>query len=355
MNRFNEYLEQISPHIQRDTRNLGREWKSHLLSEITVPEYLHPVLTWFEHCGKGTRGSLVHLAAESFNNPFSSGINSNIKKYAALVELLQNALLVHDDVMDHSNWRRNGLSVPAECASRLHAHNYANAEEKGTGISIALGDHLISWLQQKLVDLTPHEKITKLHSLYTKYQTSTMAGQIQDVANLDLEIDKESITNLYASKTGAYTFTLPLVLGYVATIHTIDFSITLLLECIGQSLGIIMQGLDDEVGFKNKANSYHELATDLENHQPSLWLALMLPLLSHQEKVLLEKIWWGGMVTRDETNYVKQLYEKYQIHQKAQDIYRTEARLAHELINELDLEPKYVKIWHGLVQNTLNP
>lgn len=355
MNRFKEYLEQHSTAIHRDTKKLGKEWKNNLLSEITVPNYLHPVLNWFENCGMGIRGTLVHLAAETFANPYVANNTQHINTYAALVELLQNALLVHDDVMDHSNWRRNGLSVPAECASRLHAHNYPHAEEKGVAISIALGNHIINWIQQKLVDLTPIEKTSKIYTLFTKYQALCMAGQIQDIAHLNLEMDKDTVTNLYSTKTGSYTFTLPLVLGYATTVHTIDLSITLLLECIGQSLGIIMQGMDDEAAFKSGTDTYHELATDLENHQQSLWLALLLPYLSDHEKNFLEKIWWGGMVTRGEVNYVKKLYEKYAIQQKTLELYRTEARLAHELINELDLDPIHAKIWHGLVQNILTP
>ncbi len=355
MNHFKEYLERTSPHIHRDTKNLGREWKSDLLAEITVPEYLRPVLNWFEHCGKGMRGTLVHLSADSFSNTSRANLQPNVKKYAALVELLQNALIVHDDVMDQSNWRRNGLSVPTECATRLHAHNYPRAEEKGNALSIALGDHLISWVQQKLIDFTPTEKAVRLYNLFSKYQTTTMAGQIQDVANLTLQVNKEMIVDVYAAKTGSYTFTLPLVLGYATSSSNLDFSIIILLECIGQSLGIIMQGLDDEAGFSKSDESYHELASDLENHQPSLWLSIMVPLLSEHEKTSLDKIWWGGMVTRGETAFVRQLYEKYEIHSKLTDLYRTEARLAHELINELDIGSEYNKIWHGLVQYILQP
>lgn len=355
MNQFKDYLQRLYPHICKDTKNLGQEWKHDLLTEITVPEYLLPVLNWFERCGKGLRGTLVHLAAESFSIPIRANSHQSLKKYAALVELLQNALLVHDDVMDQSNWRRNGLSVPTECATRLHAHNYPAAEEKGVAISVALGDHLISWLQQKLIDLAPHEQATKLYSLFSKYQTRCMAGQIQDVANLSITVEKEMITDLYAAKTGSYTFTLPLVLGYMVGSPKPDFSIILLLECIGQSLGIIMQSKDDESGFNKTDESYHQLASDLENHQPSLWLSILTPLLSNHEKTFLDKIWWGGMITRGEAAYVRQLYEKYEIHSKLTDLYRTEARIAHELITELELEPTHSKVWHGLVQYIAQP
>lgn len=350
MNHFTEYLQQISKYIRKDTKQLGNEWKNDLLTEITVPEYLAPVLGWFLSCGKGLRGTLVYLAAESFSTIIRSNSHINVKKYAALMELLQNALLVHDDVMDQSNWRRNGLSVPAECAARLHAHNYSAPEEKGKAISIALGDHLISWTQQKIIEFTPHDTAIKLHSLFSKYQAKCMAGQIQDVANLSIVLEKEVVTNIYAAKTGSYTFTLPLVIGYAISSPNPDFSLVILLECLGQSLGILMQGVDDQIGFNNNDKGYHELASDLENHQPSLWLSILVPLLSDHEKTFLDKIWWGGMITRGEAAFVRQLYGKYEIHSKLIDIYRTEARIAHELINELNLESHYNKIWHGLVQ-----
>lgn len=350
MNRFKEYHEQLHPTILRETKQLSREWRKDLLSEISIPEYLLPTLQWFSMCGQGLRGSLLYLANESFNSHRATFSTPHIKKFCALVELLQNALLVHDDVMDNSNWRRNNLSVPAECAAKLHAHRYHDPEKKGVAISLAMSDHLLSWIQQYLINTISIEKSTTLQTLFSKYQTQTMAGQIQDVANLELTQSKETIINLYGNKTGAYTFILPFAFGYASTVQHPDFSIILLLECIGQSLGVIMQGIDDEAGFKRNTTSYHELASDLENHQPSLWLSLLTPQLNDHEKSYLERIWWGGMVTRTEADFVRSLYEKYKIHDQLVDIYRTEARLAHELINELDLEPTYNRLWHGLVQ-----
>lgn len=351
MNRFEAYLEEAQPKIQRETKNLSKVWQKDLLTESVIPDYILPTLNWFGQCGKGLRGTILHLASESFNEYRDTLNPPHVKKYGALVELLQNALLVQDDVMDNSNWRRNGLSVPAECAAKLHAHHYHNPETKGAAISITLSNHLISWIQNNLITLEPKEKSSYLYLLFIKYQTLTMAGQIQDVSNLELLQPRETITTLYANKTGAYTFILPFVLGYAAAVQKTDFSIILLLECIGQSLGIIMQSIDDEAGFKNTDTSYHELASDLENHQPSLWLSLLVPKLTEHEKTCLEKIWWGGMVTRSETDYVRKLYEKYKIHEQLIDTYRTEARLAHELINELGLENSYKKVWHDLVHH----
>lgn len=104
----------------------GRVSTGELLSFLPACDGLAPVLAYaLERPGKGFRSALLYGSASLVGNP----TGPELAMAAALVELLHNGTLLHDDVMDHARVRR---------------HRPSTNRRWGDALAILAGDFLLA-------------------------------------------------------------------------------------------------------------------------------------------------------------------------------------------------------------------
>jgi len=249
--------EALSPYIDRYLTNLieNRAKSDHRLAELYET---------FREAGRGgkcIRGSLVKLGYE-ITLGCSAGECEKILPACAAFEILQTAILGHDDVIDKSPLRRGRNSIWRDLAVGMEARRtMSNVSEAGDrsfddvhyGISqaICLGDAGFI-LANRLVTESSFDSDRKIEAMKTflDVQLNTLDGEMLDVL-LSYEkdySDEEGILKVARLKTAWYTIIGPLRLGAVlggASGELLDA-----MSRYGMFLGTAFQLRDDILGIK---------------------------------------------------------------------------------------------------------
>jgi geranylgeranyl diphosphate synthase, type I len=137
---------------------------------------------------------------------------------AAAMEHFQSWMLIHDDIIDHSEERRGGPTVHRELALR-HAADRAEggSEEYGTGIGITLGDLEEPFTVESILSVTasPAARLATLRE-YARMTRLTAYGQLLDIRNGTLapgDVTEEDVLTVHELKSAVYTVVSPLRIG----------------------------------------------------------------------------------------------------------------------------------------------
>uniref|UniRef100_A0A1A9WRQ1 Polyprenyl synthetase n=1 Tax=Glossina brevipalpis TaxID=37001 RepID=A0A1A9WRQ1_9MUSC len=107
---------QIDPYIilEEDLKDVYDDIRERLFVGTTQPELKEIASYYFDGQGKAFRPMVVFLMAKAINyhlNKESSALLNKQRKLALFAEMAHSASLVHDDVIDQSNYRRGKPSV----------------------------------------------------------------------------------------------------------------------------------------------------------------------------------------------------------------------------------------------------
>ncbi|MDD3237111.1 MAG: polyprenyl synthetase family protein [Candidatus Gastranaerophilales bacterium] len=125
---------------------------------------------------KRLRSLLCFLLVKALNKP----IKKDIIKLAASTELIHNATLIHDDVIDNSDKRRGQKTINAEFDNQL---------------AVIAGDFLLSLALEELISLNRNDII----HIYTKSLTKICSGEIfqyfekNEIVSLEEYIEKSKL------------------------------------------------------------------------------------------------------------------------------------------------------------------
>lgn len=200
----------------------------------------------FASRGKMIRGALVYLGAELYGY---DGPSEPATRLAAVMELLQSFLLIHDDIMDGDLLRRGAPSVFAQYEQLGMEKELSGPRSFGEAMGICAGDVAI-FLATALVahDDVPVRLERPLLRLISTEIARVGLAQMSDVYHgvYPGQVDEQEIIDLYRFKTGRYTFSLPLMCGStIAGAHSDDIRA---LGEVGEGLGIVFQIKDDYIG-----------------------------------------------------------------------------------------------------------
>lgn len=212
--------------------------------------------------GKRLRALLVlggfHLATHRSPEPAVAA--------AAALEHFQSWMLVHDDIIDHSEQRRGGPTVhrTVEQAHRS-AERMGDPAQYGIGIGITLGD-----LQEPftvdaiLASPVPAPRRQRALAEYVRMTRMTAYGQLLDIQNGATPVDDVRELDLllvHRLKTAVYTVASPLRIG--AYLGGGSDALLDDLDAIGIDLGIAFQLRDDVLGAGIDAGAAGKSANDL--------------------------------------------------------------------------------------------
>lgn len=241
-----DYLITQKERIQKSLDNYLLVEAKHIFERHPFGRDVAERLVDFASRGKMIRGALVYLGAELYGY---DGPSEPATRLAAVMELLQSFLLIHDDIMDGDLLRRGAPSVFAQYEQLGMDKELSGPRQFGEAMGICAGDVAI-FLATALVahdDVPVHLERPLLRLISTEIARVGLA-QMSDVYHgvYPGQVDEQEIIDLYRFKTGRYTFSLPLMCGStIAGAHSDDIRA---LGEVGEGLGIVFQIKDDYIG-----------------------------------------------------------------------------------------------------------
>lgn len=213
--------------------------------------------------GKMMRPTLLLLASES------EGTRDNdATSYAAVVELIHLATLVHDDAVDHSVLRRGMPTINA-----LFSHQ----------VSVIMGDFLYSRALMELVRLGDLQRLEVL----ARASNELTIGEIHQLAALDALAFTESDYELLIRAKTAALFAGACEVGALsgAATHRTAF------REYGTQLGMAFQVVDDLLDYtESSATVGKPTGLDLKEHKATLPLIAALPNMAPNERGVVSEL-----------------------------------------------------------------
>ena len=223
--------------------------------------------------GKRLRPSMVFICGWSEGGV----VSRDLVRAAGVVEMVHLATLVHDDIMDRAEIRRNRRTA---------------ARQFGPDAAVLLGDALFS----QALHIASHFPTTEVCRLVAESTRKVCSGEImQTLRRRDINISLEEYRRMIDLKT-AELFRVSCYLGASLTGLTKDFSKGA--DQFGHHLGIAYQIYDDLVDFLGEENQIGKtLGTDLATGKLTLPLMLLLERSSVEEREAIISSFHSGQST----------------------------------------------------------
>lgn len=278
----------LDPAVQQDflktLTSYGDRARETLLQLLPTGEpqaYLYgPMRDYIETSGKGLRPALLLATCEAFG-----GDSETARVSAAVLELLHNAFLIHDDIEDQSDFRRG-----REC---MH-------KRLGVPLAINTGDGMQSLalrlLRQNLGPLGPETGMRVVDEFDHLLQQS-IEGQALElgwIRDNRLNVDASDYLTMCLKKTCWYSFIHPMRIGaLIARPHDVASGALNLddFNAFGFFLGAAFQIQDDVLNLVGSQDKYgKEIGGDIYEGKRTLMLGRLSLQADEPEKARLSEM-----------------------------------------------------------------
>jgi octaprenyl-diphosphate synthase len=199
------------------------EFQRQALSNIQVINYLGDYLR--ASGGKRVRPALLLLSAFAVGG---DGSRKNVIRLATVMEMLHTATLVHDDIIDNADTRRNRTSVNARF---------------GNQSAVLMGD----WLYMSAFETSLKERSLEILDILTRLTRKMTEGELIQLTMLGRsDISEDEYFDILQRKT-AFLFSACCEIGAILGGATQEQQIGL--RDYGMNLGIAFQLADDVLDF----------------------------------------------------------------------------------------------------------
>jgi len=216
---------------------------------------IRPIADIGEHVlmagGKRIRPALLLLTAKMIGE-----ITPSIIRLAAVVELIHNATLVHDDIIDEADTRRGKPSVNAQW---------------GNSMTVLAGD----WLYMQSFNVALGERNLEILSTLIEITQKMVEGEMLQLTLLGkANANCDQLLDVVKRKTG-YLFSGCMKLPAIAS--GADSGTTVRLAEIGMSLGMAFQLVDDILDLTSTQETLGKpVASDLKEGKMTLPVSLVM-------------------------------------------------------------------------------
>jgi geranylgeranyl diphosphate synthase type I len=192
---------------------------------------------------------------------------------ASAFEHFQTWMLVHDDIIDHSELRRGGPTLHRLFEREFSARQgLGSPEGYGAGIGITLGDLEEPFTVAALLEVpvAPARRMEAIRE-YVRMTRETAYGQALDIRNGSLPIAgvrEADVLAVHRYKTAMYTVAAPLRIG--ALLGGARPGLLADLESVGIDYGVAFQLRDDILGTGFDAGGSGKSANDLSEGKRTL-------------------------------------------------------------------------------------
>lgn len=297
--------------IKTEMALVEAEFERQAASNIQVINYLGDYLR--ASGGKRVRPAMLLLSNYAVNGTASK---ENVVRMATVMEMLHTATLVHDDIIDNADTRRNRASVNARF---------------GNQSAVLMGD----WLYMSAFETSLKERSLEILDILTRLTRKMTEGELIQLTTLGkTSISETEYFDILQRKT-AYLFSACCEIGAILAGAPIDWQIAL--RNFGMNLGTAFQLADDLLDFTAEEEVLGKASgADLLEGK----LTMPLILLVKKEPAIkpeLEKIIHDG----DYRAFSRQrLLEKLETNNLLEETRQQAYGYANQAIKNLDLLPK---------------
>jgi len=280
----NSYLELINL-VGNKLNEVNQQIKHKLASEINL---IHEMTSYHLKSGGKKIRPLLTLCSAKLCGYEKGNRDVNL---AACVELIHNATLLHDDVIDNSSLRR-GIKTSNTIW--------------GNQSSILVGDYLLSRCFEMMVEDGSPEILKLLSSTSSKIAQ----GEVMQLEYKgDIDILEEAYFNIINSKTAALFAAAARVGACITNKNKKEKDA---LESYGRNLGLAFQIADDALDYySTKITFGKEIGKDFYEGKVTLPIIFLCQRANAEEKIFLEKIFKKKNRSKQEFNETQNLIKKY--------------------------------------------
>jgi len=244
------------------------EFERQMRSNIQVINYLGDYVR--ESGGKRVRPALLVLSNYAAGG---RAADEPIIRLATVMEMLHTATLVHDDIIDNSDIRRNRTSVNARF---------------GNQTAVLMGD----WLYMSAFETSLRERSLEILDILTRLTRKMTEGELIQLTTIgDVNISEEAYYDILRRKT-AYLFSACCEIGSIS--GSADKNYREALRDYGMNLGIAFQLADDLLDLTAEMNDLGK-ASGVDLTEGKMTLPLILLLKEQPDlKPLLEEVMRSG-------------------------------------------------------------
>ena len=280
----NSYIE-LKKLVDDKLEQVNELIKYKLASEINL---IHKITTYHMKSGGKRIRPLLTLGSAKLCGYGNGKRDVNL---AACVELIHNATLLHDDVIDSSNLRR-GIKT-------------SNAIW-GNQSSILVGDYLLSRCFEMMVDDGSHEVLRLLSSTSTKIAQGEVS-QLEYKGEIDLL--EENYFKIINSKTASLFAAATRVAACITNKNNKEKDA---LESYGKNIGLAFQIADDALDYYSTKTIFgKEIGKDFYEGKVTLPTIFLYQKANDEERNFLKNIFKKNKRTEKEFAYTQDLMKKY--------------------------------------------
>ncbi len=262
--------------------------------------------------GKYLRGTLAALGYRTLKD------DDSYKYLATALEIFQTSILIHDDIIDNSRFRRGQKTIPVSYAEKYNKPVYSNMtfetkiQNFSNSMGICIGDLGFYLANQIIVkNYKNNPNLNELLDYYNEMVIKTCKGEMLDVelpfkeeffeTDADLE---NKIFEIYKLKTAWYSVIGPFCLGLILagiTKEKIRQVETALLN-----IGIAFQIKDDLLGiYGNEKELGKPVGSDIEENKQTILYSYTMNT-SYKNEL---KKYYGQKVTSESLQKVRKIFE----------------------------------------------
>ncbi len=262
-------------------------------------------LDGFIRNGKMLRGGMILVAHDLLEGRNREAALMS----AAAMELIHSAFLIHDDIMDNDQLRRGSETIYFQYQKAGESDHFKKPNSFGQAMGICAGDEAFFLAYELLADLPVQPSVMrKIITRVTMEMKRVGFAQMQDVVfgYSDENPSLEEILNVYRYKTAYYTFSLPLHIA--AVLADLTESEISKLESIGESLGIIFQLKDDDIGiFESDEIIGKPTGSDIREDKKTVFRHLIKNAVSGRQGEQIDQIFGKSDLDDDDIQWVRDL------------------------------------------------
>jgi geranylgeranyl diphosphate synthase type I len=253
MARKEDCLTLISPwDLKRIEEHLAASLDRLLQAEGGIPGHLKPLIANLKsYVMRGGKRIRPQLCVWAFNNLADAPVSQELLDLACTWEIFHAFLLVHDDLIDVADMRRQTPSLHRQLQSLDH-----DSEQFGQNMAIVAGDLLFGASIRLLAEMKIEPaRLVQLIQLFSRIACTTGLGQAIDLFQSQgplSSVCEEVLLCEYDWKTAAYTFEGPLLSG--AILAGADAGAQAVLSRFSRAIGQAYQLHNDLMDLKRPAH-----------------------------------------------------------------------------------------------------
>lgn len=299
--------------------------------------------------GKLLRGLFVICTAQQYNKDNTVPTTDTLQ-IAGAMELIQSALLIHDDIMDNDTMRRGEKTIFAQYADQAQTDGFDNAMHYGRSMGLCAGDMAMFFAFEMMSTTQRPDIRQRLLTLFVKEIQMVCAAQMTDMhfGFSPAEPSLQDIRTMYIRKTARYSFSLPFILGAVHSDAPEKDIETLGL--LGEYIGLAFQIRDDEIKILGSAEEVGtDIGSDIRENKKTLIRAWLMEQAEDEYKQTLEGLFGKQTLTQQEVAYVQDCLASYDIPETIQKEIDRLTKRAYELIETLQIPDAGKEIMEDIV------